>query len=75
MKTAHVYHLRDIILGGIALLFSAATVAIALLGVDEVPASIHSEAHAHHVAELCPHLPANEQPECLAWLRQGGRRG
>ncbi|RKW13820.1 MAG: acetyl-CoA carboxylase, partial [Cardiobacterium sp.] len=24
---------------------------------------------------LCPHLPANEQPECLAWLRQGGRRG
>lgn len=68
-------HLRDIILGGIALLFSAATFAIALLGVDEVPASIHSEAHAHHVAELCPHLPANEQPECLAWLRQGGRRG
>ena len=68
-------HLRDIILGGIALLFSAATFAIALLGVDEVPASIHSEAHAHHVAELCPHLLANEQPECLAWLRQGGRRG
>ena len=71
----HISHLRDIILGGIALLFSAATFAIALLGVDEVPASIHSEAHAHHVAELCPHLPANEQPECLAWLRQGGRRG
>ena len=68
-------HLRDIILGGIALLFSAATFAFALLGVDEVPDSIHSEAHAHHVAELCPHLLANEQPECLAWLRQGGRRG
>jgi acetyl-coA carboxylase, biotin carboxylase protein len=75
MKTAHVYHLRDIILGGFALLFSAATFAIALLGVDEVPASVRSEAYAHHVAELCPHLPANEQPECLAWLRQGGRRG
>ena len=68
-------HLRDIILGGIALLFSAVTFAIALLGVDDTPASVHSEAHAHHVAELCPHLPANEQPECLAWLRQGGRRG
>ena len=66
-------HLRDIILGGIALLFSAATFAIALLGVDEVPASVRSEAHAHHVAGLCPHLPANEQPECLAWLRKGGR--
>lgn len=73
MKTAHVYHLRDIILGGFALLFSAATFAIALLGVDEVPTSVRSEAHAHHVAELCPHLPADEQPECLAWLRKGGR--
>lgn len=73
MKTVHVYHLRDIILGGFALLFSAATFAIALLGVDEVPASVRSEAHPHHVAELCPHLPANEQPECLAWLRKGGR--
>ena len=46
MKTAHVYHLRDIILGGFALLFSAATFAIALLGVDEVPASVRSEAQA-----------------------------
>ena len=75
MKTAHVYHLRDIILGGFALLFSAATFAFALLGVDDLPTDVRSESHAHHVAELCPHLPANEQPECLAWLRQGGRRG
>lgn len=75
MKTAHAYRLRDIIIYACSLLFSAATFAIALLGVDEVPASVRSEAHAHHVAELCPHLPANEQPECLAWLRQGGRRG
>lgn len=66
-------HLLDIILGGFALLFSAATFAIALLGVDEVPASVRSEAHAHHVAELCPHLSAAEQPGCLAWLQKGGR--
>lgn len=75
MKTAHVYHLRDIILYACVLLFFATTSAFALLGVDEAPAAVRSEAHAHHVAELCPHLPANEQPECLAWLRQGGRRG
>ena len=34
-----------------------------------------NDAHYQRIADLCPHLPANEQPECLAWLRQGGRRG
>ena len=73
MKTAHVYHIRDIILYACVLLFFATTSAFALLGVDEAPAAVRSEAHAHYIAELCPHLSAAEQPGCLAWLQKGGR--
>ena len=73
MKTAHAYRLRDIIIYACSLLFFAASFAFALLGVDDLPTAVRSEAHAHYIAELCPHLSAAEQPGCLAWLRKGGR--
>ncbi|WP_298642506.1 hypothetical protein [uncultured Cardiobacterium sp.] len=73
MKAIRPIRLRDIVLYAVALLFFSTTFAFALLGVDEAPASVRSEAHAHYIAELCPHLSADEQPGCLAWLRKGGR--
>lgn len=71
MKIAHAYRLRDIVLYALVLLLFSTTFALALLGMDDLPTAVRSEAHAHYIAELCPHLSAAEQPGCLAWLRKG----
>lgn len=50
------------------------TVMFAKVMTDEDPFyRTDSEAHYQRIADLCPNLNGQEQSDCYAWLRMGGR--
>lgn len=72
MKASTKFLILDWLAGLGAVIIAAFILFLALTGIQAMPA-VEGDTHFRYIADLCPHLPEDEQDTCIAWLRNGGR--